>query len=267
MKKDFLDSIDVKSPCSESWDEMTGNDRLRFCARCATSIHNISAMTPAEAEKLIKKSEGKLCIRIEKSPDGKSITAPPKSFKVRRRSAAAAGILATSLTLSTLAPAQQSPVLPKDNPNQTQKDKQNFLVLSGVVTDKAGAVVPGAQVTLRNTKNGETRSTVSNTEGFYEFKNIEPAVYEITVEAAGFRTLTLKGVEILNNSSLRQTLSLQNIAVVGLFSTEQTVEEPEGKPTTTVEPRPLLELPRNPHRILLGLIVPVPKENKTKKKN
>jgi hypothetical protein len=35
MTKKFIDSIRVADPCHESWDEMTGNDRVRFCSHCA----------------------------------------------------------------------------------------------------------------------------------------------------------------------------------------------------------------------------------------
>ena len=57
-KKKLLDSINVKSPCSESWDEMFGNDEVRFCSHCAKNVHNLSAMTRQKAKELIKNSNG-----------------------------------------------------------------------------------------------------------------------------------------------------------------------------------------------------------------
>jgi hypothetical protein len=49
-KKKVIDAIEVKSPCSESWDEMQGNDQVRFCSHCAKSVNNLSEMTRREAE-------------------------------------------------------------------------------------------------------------------------------------------------------------------------------------------------------------------------
>ncbi|MDQ3254508.1 MAG: carboxypeptidase-like regulatory domain-containing protein, partial [Acidobacteriota bacterium] len=45
--------------------------------------------------------------------------------------------------------------------------------VSGVVTDTAGAVVPGASVTLTSDATNQARTTVSNEEGFYRFDAVE----------------------------------------------------------------------------------------------
>ena len=123
MKKDFLDSINVKSPCSESWDEMKGNDEVRFCSHCAKNVHDISAMTRAKAEKLVKNSNGKLCVRYVKNPNGKLITTPPKLTQIKRRATFAAGILATSLTFSALTYAQGQPIQSKEIRKSNSKRK------------------------------------------------------------------------------------------------------------------------------------------------
>src|SRR6478752_7467662 len=68
QKKKFIDSIRVGDPCTESWDEMTGNDRVRFCSHCAKDVNNISAMTRKEAARLARKSGGRLCIRYRTDP-------------------------------------------------------------------------------------------------------------------------------------------------------------------------------------------------------
>ena len=36
-KINFLDSINVESPCSESRDEMQGSEQIRFCSHCVLS--------------------------------------------------------------------------------------------------------------------------------------------------------------------------------------------------------------------------------------
>jgi Carboxypeptidase regulatory-like domain len=271
MKKDFLDSINVKSPCDKVWDEMTGNDQVRFCSHCETNVHNLSAISRAEAEKLITKSNGKLCIRIEKNTSEKIATAPPKFIQIRRQATIAAGILATSLTLSTIAYSQGKPTIPKDNSNQTQKDnsaksKQNLPTISGILKNSAeGALISGAKVTLQNKETQQIYSTQTNVEGFYEFKNVEPAIYEITFEAIGFQKMFLDNVEIRLNENLSKNLSLTYTAFVGLYSAEPTLEIIEQQPTMTIQQRPLLDLPLNPNRIFLGLIAS-PQDQKTDKK-
>jgi Carboxypeptidase regulatory-like domain len=277
MKKDFLDSINVKSPCDKVWDEMTGSNQVRFCSYCETNVHNISVMNRAEAEKLITKSNGKLCIRIEKNTSEKITIAPPKFTQIKRRATIAAGILATSLTLSALTYGQGEPLTPKENPSQTQNDKsqrkgqkQTLPTVSGVLKDSAeAALVSGAKVTLQNKETQQIYSTQTNVEGFYELKNVEPAIYEITFEAVGFQKMILDDVEIRLNVNLNNNLLLTNTAIVGLYSTEPTLEVVKEQPMMTIQQRPLLDLPPNPNRIFLGLIASPQdqKTNKKKKKN
>ena len=65
-----LSVIRVKSPCPESWEAMTGDEKSRFCAGCQRHVHNLSAMPREEAERLICESAGRLCVRFEQGADG-----------------------------------------------------------------------------------------------------------------------------------------------------------------------------------------------------
>ncbi|HTR64874.1 MAG TPA: carboxypeptidase regulatory-like domain-containing protein [Terriglobales bacterium] len=58
--------------------------------------------------------------------------------------------------------------------------------LNGVVRDPSGAVLPHANVTLRNVETAVERTTVSNDAGNYVFLNINPGRYTLTVKAQGF---------------------------------------------------------------------------------
>jgi hypothetical protein len=62
-------------------------------------------------------------------------------------------------------------------------------IISGVVSDKAGAVVPNVQVTARNTATGESRTATTNAAGEYSFPALKPADYEIKFTLSGFATV------------------------------------------------------------------------------
>ena len=66
-----LDVIQVAEPCHESWDAMTGDDRVRFCRGCSKHVHNLSAMSRTEAERLVCESAGSLCVRFARGEDGR----------------------------------------------------------------------------------------------------------------------------------------------------------------------------------------------------
>ena len=71
----------------------------------------------------------------------------------------------------------------------------NYASVSGRVTDPQGAVVPGAQVTARQTETNVTAETVTDQEGRFRFPYLRVGPYEITVRLQGFadatRSLTL----------------------------------------------------------------------------
>src|SRR5690348_9670417 len=81
-----LNNIRVASPCRQSWDEMDGDDRSRFCGACNRQVYNLSGMTQAEAQALVQNREGRLCVRFYRRRDGSVLTAdcPVGRQKARR---------------------------------------------------------------------------------------------------------------------------------------------------------------------------------------
>jgi hypothetical protein len=53
---------------------MFGSDRVRFCGQCSLNVYNLSAMTRDEAESLIARTEGRLCVRFYRRVDGSILT-------------------------------------------------------------------------------------------------------------------------------------------------------------------------------------------------
>jgi hypothetical protein len=48
--------------------------RVRFCSKCNLNVYNLSGMNRREAEALITKTEGRLCIRFYRRADGSILT-------------------------------------------------------------------------------------------------------------------------------------------------------------------------------------------------
>jgi len=53
---------------------MIGSERVRFCSQCSLNVFNLSSMNRSEAESLIARTEGRLCIRFYRRFDGSIIT-------------------------------------------------------------------------------------------------------------------------------------------------------------------------------------------------
>jgi len=69
-----LRNVKVASPCRADWDRMIGNERARFCGQCELNVYNLSSMSTLEAESLIARTEGRLCVRYYRRKDGSIIT-------------------------------------------------------------------------------------------------------------------------------------------------------------------------------------------------
>ncbi len=80
--------------------------------------------------------------------------------------------------------------------------------LHGTVSDPNHAVVQGATVTIDSPGTGFTRSTKSNDEGGYEFLQIPPGTYDITVTATGFAAARISNAQLLVNTPATQNLKL-----------------------------------------------------------
>ncbi len=69
-----LEDIRIATPCSADWDDMVGDERVRFCGKCEKNVYNLSAMTRDEGEALVRAKEGRLCVRLYQRKDGTVIT-------------------------------------------------------------------------------------------------------------------------------------------------------------------------------------------------
>lgn len=70
-----LHSIRIESPCTASWANMKGDERVRHCGDCNKNVFNLSAMTEAQGAALLAAdSGGELCVRFYQRADGTVMT-------------------------------------------------------------------------------------------------------------------------------------------------------------------------------------------------
>lgn len=88
----------------------------------------------------------------------------------------------------------------------------------GFVRDQSGAVVPDANITIRDEGTDEVHIAISDAQGRYTIPNLRPADYSMTAEAKGFR----KFISSHNKLSSNTTISLD--ATLQLGQLTETVE-------------------------------------------
>jgi len=158
-------------------------------------------------------------------PDRRSISTFVRFFSSRARS-----VIALTLAL-----------LPKWTCSQSQ-----LAAVSGIITDKSGAVIFQARVVIVNQATELERSTVSDTAGIYHFSGMPPGTYTIRAEDQGFQTQVREGIPLVSASesivnfslavgNLRQQVTV-NANLSGIDSTTSTVGGFVAEPSLTKLP-------------------------------
>ena len=101
MKKNHsvLHDIKIASPCKADWNQMTGDEKIRFCQACKLNVYNISQMTTEQAENLIKQKEGRVCVRMYRRRDGTLINQDCPIGRLKKRLATACGAFSAMVSL------------------------------------------------------------------------------------------------------------------------------------------------------------------------
>ena len=204
-----LDGIRVASPCPISWEQMTGDNRVRFCSECQLNVYNFAELTQTEAGELLRTSEGRVCGRLYRRADGTLITkdCPVGLRAVRRRARRMAGaVFATVISMVSVALGQKQSQQDKACRQQvkvTSKIEQlpsDSGQVTGVVLDPNGAVIVRAKITFLNRATNKKESATSNNEGVFT-RNLSPGVYDIAIESPGFKRLLMRELKIPTNET------------------------------------------------------------------
>lgn len=170
-----LKDLTIPNPCRSSWGEMDGADQQRFCSSCQKTVHDLSAMTRRDANKLLRNGPAELCVRITRDADGKIIHRP--GTRLGRGLLASASFFGISALASPPAFAQNSPAA----------------CVAVKVVDPGGAPISRATVSLSN-QSGIT-SGITNDEGVFRTATA-PGRYDLTLESPGFRKAIVQSVDV-----------------------------------------------------------------------
>jgi hypothetical protein len=79
----------------------------------------------------------------------------------------------------------------------------------GTVSDKTGAAVPGALITVKDVAKGTIVSVTSNGAGDYSVPHLIPDVYDLKVTAKGFKAFETKGISVEADAAPRIDSTLE----------------------------------------------------------
>ncbi|MEX2261302.1 MAG: TonB-dependent receptor [Bryobacteraceae bacterium] len=129
--------------------------------------------------------------------------------------------------------------------------------VQGVVTDPSSAAVAQAQLTLQNTNTGLTTVRTADESGRFLFDFVEPGIYTLTADSAGFGRFSQENLQVLVRSDLTINVSLQVGDVTQTITVAESAVQLQFNTTTlsrTIDGKMLKELPvlaRNPFTLAL----------------
>ncbi|MDQ6699943.1 MAG: carboxypeptidase regulatory-like domain-containing protein [Acidobacteriota bacterium] len=124
--------------------------------------------------------------------------------------------------------------------------------VTGSVTDVSKAIIPDAQVTVRNLATNVTARTTTNSAGLYYVRALTPGAYELTVEKSGFRSSKVQQIPLTVGLTATVDVTMQVGTVsesVEVTASAVQLESQTSGMGTVVNTRPVSELPllgRNP---------------------
>src|SRR5581483_11231520 len=129
--------------------------------------------------------------------------------------------------------------------------------LQGTVTDTSGGVIPGAHVKLLNNGTQGTQEATASDQGFYRFNQLPAGTYTVTVDANGFQTATVTGVQVAADlpQTANATLQPGNIqstttVTASAIPTLQTADASVSGTITSAAMRELPTFGRDPYELV-----------------
>ncbi len=133
-------------------------------------------------------------------------------------------------------------------------------LITGVVRDEQGGVLPGVTVTLRNQESGVARTTTTEADGRYRFPALGPGRYTLRVELAGFAVVEAHDLTITIGLELKQdiVMNVRTVAeTVTVTAQAPIVDATKSEVAGTVTQQQIEVLPINSRQYLsLALLMP-----------
>jgi len=126
----------------------------------------------------------------------------------------------------------------------------------GTIADPKGAVVSQAEVTIENLNTGFSRTMFTNDQGVYQFLEIPPNTYCLTIKATGFTTVRIESIRLMVNTpaTIDEVLKVQGgTTVIEVIDTSTLVNSQDASQGHAFDVTQIENLPsegRNPITIL-----------------
>src|SRR5215471_21449178 len=132
--------------------------------------------------------------------------------------------------------------------------------IAGTVKDSSGAIVPSVKLTLTSLATNSVFNASTNAEGEFQFPQLPPASYSLTVEANGFRKISVPSVLVQVDQITHLELALEVGSITESVQVEAVaplLENDKSTISSVVDTRTIANMPLNARQFLdLALLTP-----------
>jgi hypothetical protein len=120
--------------------------------------------------------------------------------------------------------------------------------ITGTVTDRTGAVIPGASISVTNTASHAVRTVKTDRVGHYLVDGLAPGTYKLDAQAAGFMKQELAAVSVTDSRPAVADLSLnvgaatQTVTVEAASNQISVERKTNAKPESSSQAAPVFEI-------------------------
>jgi hypothetical protein len=136
-------------------------------------------------------------------------------------------LLLAPLFLAADGIAQTAPQPPASASTGVQTNSQ--ATIRGKITDPSGALIPGAQVTISNSKGQTVASATADASGGYEAHALPAGTYTVTATSEGFAPFVSQGIVVAAGQIKRVDIAM------AIETTQQSVTVTDETPTVSVD--------------------------------
>src|SRR5258708_14092882 len=117
--------------------------------------------------------------------------------------------------------------------------------VQGDVLDEKGGTVPGASVEAKNLDTNYIRSESTNGDGHFQFLNLAPGRYTLTITKSGFTTIVQENVNLTVGQviSIPVTVKVSAVAQQIVVTDFPVVETTKTEPSSTLDDRSVSTTP------------------------
>src|SRR5438128_239948 len=118
--------------------------------------------------------------------------------------------------------------------------------IRGTVADASGAVIPGAAVTITNLGTNQAVKLTTSEEGTYSATSLEPVVYNITVEVAGFKKAVINNIKVDTATNVTANVTMEPGEVtneINVTAEAPLINAESGVTSQTITERQIQDIP------------------------